>query len=109
MYKTPHYKGETVDEYLVVGILENSEEVPIRPEEMGLHFWLYRDGFVPALWRGDRARIKEYVRLYESRQHKKLIGLRLEVHPMMLSAEGVRPAPPQVMKKLELQFTKRGV
>ena len=108
MYQGAHYKGETIDEYFIVGILEDSSEVPILPEDLGFdNVWLYRKGFVRAVLRGNQARIKDYAELYKSKQNEVLIGLRVEIHPVSLSRVGVEPGPPRVIIELQLESAVR--
>jgi hypothetical protein len=106
MYCLPHHKGDALDRYFVFGTLEDSTEVPIFPEDLGLHFWQFygqsqQIGVVVALLRENNKLIKTYVELYQSRHNKRLLGLRLENHPLILSREGANPGPRQVLKRIQ--------
>ncbi len=106
MYCIPHHKGDALDQYFVFGTLEDSIEVPILPEDLGLHFWQFygksqERGVVIALLQENNKLIKTYVELYQSRHNKRLVGLRLENHPLILSREGVNPGPRQVLKNFQ--------
>ena len=103
MYDAPHYEGDTLKQYFVFGTLEDLTEVPIVPEDLGLHFWLFRRGFVFALLKDDYDEIKNYAALYEKRHNKRLIGLRLENHPLVLSRDGVDPGVKQTLKNFRLE------
>jgi len=82
---------------------EDLTEVPILPETLGLHFWLFRRGLVFALLRDDYDKIKNYAALYEKRHNKQLIGLRLENHPLVLSRDGVNPGIKQTLKNFRFE------
>jgi hypothetical protein len=108
MYAPPRYEGESIDQYFVFGTLEDSSEVPIRPDDLGLDFWLFSGitqgiGVVPALLRHDTKRIQDYIDLYRSRHNKRLVALRLENHPLILLRGGVKPGTPQVLKTFRFE------
>ena len=105
MYSIPHHDGDALDRYFVFGTLEDSAEVPIFPEDLGLHFWQFygqsqQRSVVAALLHENSNLIKTYVELYQSRHNKRLLGLRLENHPLILSREAVNPGPRQVLKNI---------
>ena len=105
MYSIPHHDGDALDRYFVFGTLEDSAEVPIFPEDLGLHFWQFygqsqQRSVVAALLHENSSLIKTYVELYQSRHNKRLLGLRLENHPLILSREAVNPGPRQVLKNI---------
>jgi hypothetical protein len=107
MYKQAHYEGESVHiRYMVFGILEDSTEVPILPEDLGLNFWkfdgIHGEGFVPAIRSGDEKRLNSYVQEYQKRKGKKLAGLRLEDQPFILSPKGAKPARLQTLQIIRL-------
>lgn len=103
MYSSPHYAGDTISQPLVFGILEDSSEVPILPEDLGLDYWQFMRGLVEdGLLRDRRERIKIYAELYRSRHNKKLTGLRLKNHPFVLSREGAYRVSPRVVKEIRL-------
>ena len=105
MYSIPHHDGDALDRYFVFGTLKDSAEVPIFPEDLGLHFWQFygqsqQRSVVAALLHENSNLIKTYVELYQSRHNKRLLGLRLENHPLILSREAVNPGPRQVLKNI---------
>ena len=108
MYKRAHFEGESVHiRYLVFGILEDSTEVSILPEDLGLNFWKFEGikgkGFVRAIRFGDEEGLDIYVQEYEKRGGKKLAGLRVEDQSFILSPKGVKPAPRQILKIVNLK------
>jgi hypothetical protein len=101
MYAEAHYAAERIHRPVILGLLAGSVEVRIVPEDLGLHYWLFQD-FISALRHEDGEQLKKYVDLYESKYDLKLTGLRLENHPLALFREGLRPAPLQVIKIIDL-------
>jgi hypothetical protein len=57
MYGEAFYEGDQIHQPLVFGVLENSTEVSILPEDLGLDFWLFSKGFVHALLYDDHEQI----------------------------------------------------
>lgn len=102
MYSEPRYEGSEFEQHFVFGILEDSTEVPLRPEDLNLHFWLFRRGLVFAMLRNDTTQIQAYVDLYQKLHHKRLVGLRLENHPLILSREGMTPGPTRILRTFQL-------
>ena len=103
MYSTAHYEGEEIEHYAVFGTLEDATEVPILPEDFGLHFWIFRRTFVFAMLGDDQKQIKDYAELYNSRHNKYLTGLRLENHPLILSGNGANPGLRQILRNVRLE------
>jgi hypothetical protein len=102
MYSHPNYLGDDIKQYVIVGILPDSTEVRIQAEDLGLNYWIFMYGFKEALRKSDRQDIKNFIQLYESRNNKKLIGVRLENHPLILTKEGVEPGEPKVVTDFKL-------
>ena len=103
MYHLAHYEGESIKvRHYLIGILKNSGEVEILPDDLGVSFWQLQTNFSNAIIREDFTIIEPYVRHYESRTGNHLIGLRLEDHPITLTREGFQPAPFEVVKTFKL-------
>jgi hypothetical protein len=100
MYSRPHYEGEPISQLRVVATLDDSSEVSIGPGDVGLDFWHFRLHVVRGLEMNDAARVRELVRLYQTRNNRRLVGLRLENHPIILSRDGIRPGRPEVRRDL---------
>ena len=103
MYRHPHYEGDSIDRYFLFGISEDNTEMPISAEDLGLNFWKFLWGFVPAVVEDRREQIEVYIDFYRTRHNKVLLGLRLENHPLVLSRNGLSPAPVQVVKTIRLK------
>lgn len=103
MYSYPNYLGDDIKQYVIFGILPDSTEVRIQPEDLGINYWIFMYGFKEALRKNDRKDIKNFIELYESRNNKKLIGVRLENHPLILTKEGVSPGKAKVVTDVKLE------
>jgi hypothetical protein len=104
IYHIPHYEGEKLDQPLLFGILEDFTEVQIFPEDLGLPStrWAYREGLVSALDQATDEAVRKYVESYERRRFKKLIALRLENRPLVLSKIGLNPGQAEVLQTIHL-------
>jgi hypothetical protein len=104
IYHIPHYEGEKLDQPLLFGMLEDFTEVQIFPEDLGLRStrWAYREGLMSALDQMSDEDITKFVESYERKRSKKLIVLRLENHPVVLSKKGVELGQTEVLKKIHL-------
>ena len=100
MYSEPHREGDKIGQFSVVGILEDSTEIPILPEDLGLNFWLFRSVFMEALLQDKRDELRSFIKIYHARHRKQLTGLRLENRRWFISREGLREAPSQVFKSV---------
>jgi hypothetical protein len=106
MYSRPHYEGEPIAQFRISGTLEDGTEVWIKPGDVGLDAWHFSIHFVRGLGSNDAARVKDLVRLYQARHNRRLVGLRLENHPLILSRDGIRPGPPEVRQNLSFEARK---
>lgn len=100
MYSKAHYPGDSINRYVLFGILKDSREVSISSFDLGLTFYQFINGLVPAMIKGETAKIQLYVQLYERNHGKSLVGLRLENHPIVLSRERSRPGAIQALKTI---------
>ena len=106
MYADPHHPGEVINRFQVVGTLQDSKEVVITPEDLGMSFWLFQR-FVYALGQGEEMEISRYAALYESRQGGELVRLRLENRPVVLTRQGAAFKPQQVIREVDLKTGER--
>lgn len=97
MYRWAHYAGEAVHREAVFATLEDGTEAPFRPDDLGINFWQFHDGVVAALRRADAAALAPYADLFRSRQGRHPTHLRLETSPLVLTRDGLVPAPKQVL------------
>lgn len=89
MYTQPHYEGDAVPRYRVVGVTEDGREVEITPESLGTDFWIYRNAFLFSFrFRGERHELESGVQLYELRHGVSLLEVRLENRPLVVTREG---------------------
>lgn len=104
MYKIPYYEGSQVPLYRVVGILPDSTEVTIQRNDLGFTFTDFNKKVVYPFLDEDTQMIEVWVRIYESKYKKELVGLRLEYQPLILSKSGASDGEPvQVLYEIGLQ------
>jgi hypothetical protein len=101
MFRVPHYPGDPVDRYLLFGLLEDSTEVEIRPRDVGIGGYHLED-VISAIREDDLQRAVEVAGLWEDRNRKRLIGLRIEYHPATFTPAGLEERPPEVVKTVAL-------
>jgi len=107
MYRAAHHEGETMHEYTVIGVLDDGREVPITRGALGFKVWQFDKHLVEPLRRreldaDDRGRLSLAVGHYQRISKHRLAALRLESQPYVLTKVGLRAAPAQVMKEIEL-------
>lgn len=108
MYHDAHFEGEPIKiRHYVIAILDNSGELEIRPEDLGISFWKYHMDLSNAIKDENFTRINPYIQQFEIKTGKHVIGLRLEEHPLTLTREGFQPAPFEVVKTLMLPASGR--
>lgn len=90
MYSRVHHEGEALTQYRVYAVLADSSEALVRPSDLGLSFWLYHNGLITGLRRGDAERVRAYARLYRERNGVRVEAFRLEDHPVVLTSDGFR-------------------
>ena len=84
MYNNPHREGETVADYLLVGVHADGRETPITAKDLGYDFWRYLRGPVRAALRDEAHALLSYVQAYDQRTGGDLVAIRLENRPVML-------------------------
>jgi hypothetical protein len=100
MYEDVHYPGEPIHRQMVVGILADSSEVAIVPDDLGVDFWQFQNLLGPAILEGDRPRAENYRNIYEDRYPHRLLGFRLEDHPLVIASGGLEEGEPTVLGSL---------
>lgn len=89
MYTQPHYEGDAVPRYSVIGVTDDGREVEITPESLGTDFWIFRNAFLFSFrYRGERHELESGVQLYERRHGVSLREVRLENRPLVVTREG---------------------
>jgi hypothetical protein len=102
MYSIPHYQGDAIDNSLLFGVLEDSSEVSILPADLNLGPFDFLYTLVRQLEQGTNETARKYAEVYQRTHGRKLIGLRLETHPLVLSRDGVKPGSPRVVREFRL-------
>jgi len=103
MYSRPWYAGDPIERRVVIGILGDSSEVLIEPEDMGVTFWQFNNFLNPAIVRGNPAQADPYRSVYEARSGQRLLGFRLEDHPLIITHDGLVDGSPTVLGTLSFR------
>jgi len=99
LYHTPHYEGERIKTRTpIIGTWEDGTAVPITRQDLGLNHFRFEWGFVGAVHSEDREKLKVYWDMYRKRKGKRLAALRLENFPMIVTREGMKPAPQETLR-----------
>ncbi len=101
MYSMPHFEGDKIPRLAVVGIRDNSQQIDIRPEEIGGGYW-YFQVFAGAATRADENVIRDMVRMYETRHNVRLAALRVENRPLLWKGAQVKAAPIEILRTYPL-------
>lgn len=99
MYSAPHYAGDAIDQFRVVGRLEDSSEVVIRPEDLHLGPFEFLYALVWRLREGTSETARQYADAYQRTRGRRLVEIRLESHPLVLARDGVRPGPVRIVRE----------
>jgi hypothetical protein len=102
MYSAPHYAGDAIDQFRVVGRLEDSSEVVIRPEDLHLGPFEFLYALVWRLREGTSETARQYADAYQRTRGRRLVEIRLESHPLVLARDGVRPGPVRIVREFRL-------
>lgn len=78
MYARPHYKGEPVNRFVLVGVRADGSERVIAPAELRMNALKYNDGPVASVRSGDRASVEAFLHHYPAEDRAALVSLRLE-------------------------------
>jgi hypothetical protein len=96
MYSAPHFQGDEIPRLAVVGICDNTEEIDIRPEEIGGGYWHFQI-FARAITRADGAVVRDTVQAYEARHNIRLAALRVENRPLLWKNAQVEAGPIEIL------------
>ena len=97
MYDRPHYPGEAVHQYHLVGVLAGGRDVEIAPEDLNLNFWEFLWGPLKAMLHNETTAIRQYADFYQDKHWERLHGLRLTDEPVLVTREGPRPGTRQIV------------
>jgi hypothetical protein len=96
MYSASHQEGERVQaRRYVYAALADGSEVLLEPEDLGLgHFWLFRLWVEAPLLKQERAELEFVREAYREQRGGEIVALRIEDHPVIVTREGAKAAPP---------------
>jgi hypothetical protein len=96
MYSQSHKEGERVQaRRYVYATLADGSEVPLTPEDLGLgHFWLFTLWVEAPLLKQERAELEFVREAYREQRGGEIVALRIEDHPVIVTREGAKAAPP---------------
>ena len=103
MYREAYAVGDTVNQYVVFAHFADATEAQIHFQDVDLDSWFKFRIFTDAIEQGNVEQIRLFMAVYQQHTHKQLVGLRLEVHPLILTEQGLVAAPPQVRQQIRLQ------
>lgn len=105
MYAAPHYAGEVIDQYAVIGVLPDGTARRLQPDDFNASGRQFVKELIPALRGMDQRRMAPYVQQYDARhpEPERLTELRLEAMPYVLSRNGVVPGTPRRLSTMRLR------
>jgi hypothetical protein len=104
MYRGAHYEGERLrHDFTVYARLADGTKARVTPEDLGMHFWLFRANVVDSLYRQRLDLLQPVADLICGRTGQPVLGLELEDLGMAVSREGlVEGLPPEVVTTANL-------
>lgn len=97
MYGSAKLEGAEINFESLIGILPDSTEVVIEPDDFSMPFFLFREQVLAAVRREDRDELQQHRAFYESRHEVQLIGFRLENRPLIVTRDGLAEGQPAVL------------
>jgi len=104
MYSTPHYEGERLDHgYVVSAVLEDSSEIDIDPDEIGMGFWLFHINVFAPIIRNARDVLTPTVRDFCRRWDNRIVALRARDLGVAITRQGViEDLPPMELGRIDV-------
>lgn len=102
MYSRPHYPGEGVPQYRLLGRTAGGDEVVIDAESLRTTVFALHSHLINPLRNGDLGATRPFVAQYERMHGVELVELRLENAPVVIGREGVRQAEPRTETVVDL-------
>ncbi len=102
MYAGVKHEGVNVNQYFVFGVLEDGTEIPITEQNLQISRSHFVRKIITRIKEKNLQVIKDYVKIYEKTSQKKLVKLRLENHPLVITRDGVNPGEKKVIVDLSL-------
>lgn len=103
MYSYPKYAGNAIKQYEIIGTLADGSEVAIMPEDLGINYWIYMYAFKEAMRKKKYQDIKSFVELYETKHQQKLVSIRLEYTPLILSKKDVTSEQKEIVTDIKIE------
>lgn len=103
MYSAAHQEGDQLDRFFLFATVTDYGDITIKPSDFGLNYYTFMRDAIPVFRDDNRDKIHFFMKLYESRQGRKLISVRLENHSWVITRSGAVPNTPKVVR--ELKFT----
>lgn len=102
MYAGARYEGVNINQYFLIGILEDGTEVTITSDDLNISRYDFLRNILPQIEKQNLQVIEKYVKIYEQKSHRNLINLRLENHPLVITRDGVNSSEKEVVVDLKL-------
>lgn len=96
MYSRAKPEGSQARETILVGVLENSQEVDISAKDLDLgnyadlNAYKFRKYFIIQVFKKDRTTILEFVKRYQENTQQRLVGLRMKSYNYTSSKDGIK-------------------
>jgi len=104
MYAEPHGEGEHVEvELTVYARFADGLERRLSALDVGLPFFLFRRQFVQAILDEKHDKIARFLAPYQDRVGERIVGLRVENYPIIVTRSGPKDAPAATIKTLEIE------
>ena len=105
MYSRAKFDGDTLTDYRVYVLSQDSSSVYISPDELGIGFWRYRSDFVSAIRDNDQEKLGAYVDLISRLRDERPWAFRLNEVRWRLSRQGFIEEGEFTVKDLRLSNT----
>jgi len=101
MYSEAYRAGDSVDEILVVAVLEDGTETEIQGRDVDMNLWGFQ-ALIYALQEDDLEVVKEFVTAYEDGSGATIAELRLDSRPILIERDGPSVQPQRTLKRVPL-------
>ncbi|WP_139294981.1 MULTISPECIES: hypothetical protein [Planktothrix] len=102
IYPGARYEGVNINQYFLIGILEDGTEVTITSNDLNSSHDNFLRNILPQIEKQNLKLIENYVKIYEQKSSFNLVRLRLENHPLVITREGVNSTEKEVVVDLKL-------
>lgn len=102
MFQQKHREGDRLVGLSVYATLADGREIKISSDDSGTTYFQFQAHVAGALIHGREHSWKPLIKQFEKRHDIKIVRLRVENYPMVITREGGRAAPSEVLKIVEL-------